>query len=87
MATEKAGAAVADSEVDLVGLGGELVDASVVDPVLKKKMALINAAIDEIGMTPWQWKLFGLNGFGYTVDSVSPSVVLHLGQRADFEYL
>ena len=41
------------------------------DPVLAKKMALINTAIDEIGMTAFQWKLFCLNGFGYAVDSVS----------------
>jgi hypothetical protein len=34
-------------------------------------MALVNAAIDEIGMTPFQWKLFFFNGFGYAVDSVS----------------
>ncbi|KAF2123001.1 major facilitator superfamily domain-containing protein [Lophiotrema nucula] len=33
-------------------------------------MALINTAIDEIGMTPWQWKLFFFNGFGYAVDSL-----------------
>lgn len=40
------------------------------DPVLAKKMALVNEAIDSIGMTGFQWKLFFLNGFGYAVDSV-----------------
>lgn len=45
-------------------------DGSVIDPVLARKMALVNAAIDEIGMTRWHWKLFFLNGFGYAVDSV-----------------
>ncbi|KAF7192702.1 Major facilitator-type transporter hxnZ [Pseudocercospora fuligena] len=45
-------------------------DASVVDPVLAKKMALVNQAIDQIGMTGWHWKLFFLNGFGYFVDSL-----------------
>lgn len=43
------------------------------DPVLAKKMALVNEAIDSIGMTAFQWKLFFLNGFGYAVDSVSHS--------------
>lgn len=33
-------------------------------------MALANSALDEIGMTGFQWKLFYLNGFGYAVDSV-----------------
>ena len=41
------------------------------DPVLAKKMALVNEAIDSIGMTGFQWKMFFLNGFGYAVDSVS----------------
>lgn len=40
------------------------------DPVLAKKMALVNEAIDRIGMTTFQWKMFLLNGFGYAVDSV-----------------
>ena len=41
------------------------------DPVLSKKMAAVNDAIDEIGLTPYHWKLFCLNGFGYAADSVS----------------
>lgn len=49
----------------------ELYDSSGIDPVLARKMTLVNNAIDEIGMTPFQWKLFFLNGFGYAVDSVS----------------
>ncbi|KAJ5214342.1 hypothetical protein N7449_001511 [Penicillium cf. viridicatum] len=48
----------------------DVFDSSVFDPVLAKNMALINTAIDKIGMTPFQWKLFFLNGFGYTVDSL-----------------
>jgi hypothetical protein len=48
----------------------ELYDSTVIDPVLARKMTLVNNAIDEIGMTPFQWKLFFLNGFGYAVDSV-----------------
>ncbi|KGO40160.1 Major facilitator superfamily domain, general substrate transporter [Penicillium expansum] len=48
----------------------DVFDSSVFDPVLARKLSLINTAIDKIGMTPFQWKLFFLNGFGYTVDSL-----------------
>lgn len=57
-----------DSSIDL---RKEVFDATKIDPGLAQKMALINEAIEEIGMTPFQWKLFFLNGFGYAVDSVS----------------
>lgn len=33
-------------------------------------LRLVNDALDEIGMTPYHWKLFCLNGFGYAVDSL-----------------
>jgi hypothetical protein len=59
------------SSVQSIDLRKELINTYSIDPVLTKKMALVNAAIDEIGMTPFQWKLFFLNGFGYAVDSVS----------------
>lgn len=52
----------------------ELYDSIMIDPVLAREMTLINDAIDEIGITPFQWKLFFLNGFGYAVDSVSNEV-------------
>ncbi|KAI9930680.1 hypothetical protein ASPWEDRAFT_171304 [Aspergillus wentii DTO 134E9] len=48
----------------------DVFDSSVFDPVLAKKLTLVNTAIDQIGMTPFQWKLFFLNGFGYAVDSL-----------------
>lgn len=54
-----------------VSFSNEVYDSSRVDPVLAEKMVLVNTAIDEIGMTPFQWKLFFFNGFGYAVDSVS----------------
>lgn len=59
-----------DSSSDGNGSTAEVYDSSHVDPILTRKMALVNAAIDEIGMTPFQWKLFFFNGFGYAVDSV-----------------
>lgn len=40
------------------------------DPILEKKMILMSEAIEQIGMTPFHWKLFVLTGFGYAVDSV-----------------
>lgn len=59
-----------DTISDDVNLANEVYDSSAIDPILAKKMALINNAIDEIGMTQFQWKLFFFNGFGYAVDSV-----------------
>jgi hypothetical protein len=52
----------------------EVFDIKQIDPVLAKKLALVNQAIDDIGMTSFQWKLFFLNGFGYAVDSVSRAI-------------
>lgn len=46
------------------------------DPVLGKKMDLISDAIEDIGMTPFHWKLFVLTGFGYAVDSVRPYILI-----------
>ena len=40
------------------------------DKVLALKMQCVNKAIDEIGFTSYQLKLFFLNGFGYAVDSL-----------------
>jgi hypothetical protein len=59
------------TEDDTSGFYEDVLDTSLIDPVLTRKMALVNGAIDKIGMTPFQWKLFFLNGFGYSVDSVS----------------
>ena len=50
----------------------------ITDPVLAQKMALVNEAIDQIGMTPFHWKLFFLNGFGYAVESVSYNNPRHI---------
>jgi hypothetical protein len=60
-----------DSSSEDITSSADVYDSSRVDPILARKMALVNAAIDEIGMTPFQWKLFFFNGFGYAVDSVS----------------
>ena len=52
-----------------------------IDPVLARKMALVNESIDSIGMTGFQWKMFVLNGFGYAVDSVRTWVPNRLDAR------
>jgi len=59
-------------------------DLHAIDPVLSQKMALVNKAIDEIGMTSFQWKMFFLNGFGYAVDSVRSCLRLHFGLLSSF---
>ncbi len=46
---------------------GSVIEA---DRTLARKMALVNNAIDQIGFTSYQMKLFFLNGFGYAVDSL-----------------
>ncbi|CDK25315.1 unnamed protein product [Kuraishia capsulata CBS 1993] len=48
---------------------GNDMDALGNDVVLDKKMFLINDAIDEIGFTWYQFKIFCLAGFGYSADS------------------
>lgn len=57
-------------DIDLSTSVSDVFDGEAIDPVLSKKMALVNSAIDEMGMTTFHWKLLFLNGFGYAVDSV-----------------
>ncbi|CAN6667796.1 hypothetical protein TRVA0_039S01420 [Trichomonascus vanleenenianus] len=40
------------------------------DDVLTRKMFLVNEALNEIGFTPYHFKLFCLNGMGYAADSL-----------------
>jgi len=54
-----------DNDTDDISLRkDDLLSLEHVDPVLNAKMHLVNNAIDEIGFTPYHWKLFCLNGFG-----------------------
>ena len=46
---------------------GDVLGLEHTDPVLNAKMHLVNNAIDEIGFTPYQAKLFCLNGRECTV--------------------
>jgi len=68
-----------NGKVDLLGQDD-------VDPVLTAKMHLVNNAIDEIGMTPYQWKLFVLNGFGYAVDSLMLLIQSIIAGQAAYEF-
>ncbi|KAF2171897.1 hypothetical protein M409DRAFT_63439 [Zasmidium cellare ATCC 36951] len=65
---------------------GDLLGKEGVDPVLEAKMHLINNAIDEIGMTGYQWKLFILNGFGYAVDSLILLIQSIIAGYAQYEF-
>lgn len=40
------------------------------DEVYENKVAIMNEALIDIGMGPFQWKVFALTGFGWFVDNV-----------------
>ena len=65
---------------------GDLLSLESIDPALDAKMRLINDAIDEIGFTPYQWKLFCLNGFGYAVDSLILLIQSIIATYAQYEF-
>lgn len=65
---------------------GDLLSLEHVDPVLNAKMHLVNNAIDEIGFTTYQWKLFMLNGFGYAVDSLILLIQSIIAGQAAYEF-
>ncbi|KAK0282976.1 Filamentous Growth Regulator [Friedmanniomyces endolithicus] len=72
---------------DLSSLGkGDILGQESLDPVLNAKMHLVNNAIDEIGMTGYQWKLFVLNGFGYAVDSLMLLIQSIIAGNAAYEF-
>ncbi|KAK2008997.1 hexose transporter [Colletotrichum eremochloae] len=59
-----------DIEDSSVSSAKDILENEGEDPVLARKMHLVNDANDQIGWTPFHWKLFVLNGFGYAVDSL-----------------
>ncbi|KAF1989117.1 MFS general substrate transporter [Aulographum hederae CBS 113979] len=65
---------------------GDVLSQEHTDPVLNAKMHLVNDAIDEIGMTMYQWKLFCLNGFGYAVDSLILLIQSIIAPQAALEF-
>jgi MFS family permease len=72
---------------DTSSLGkGDILQLEHTDPVLNAKMHLVNNAIDEIGFTGYQWKLFVLNGFGYAVDSLILLIQSIIAGQAALEF-
>ncbi|KAH7106103.1 membrane transporter [Auriculariales sp. MPI-PUGE-AT-0066] len=64
----------------------DLLSSEHTDIVLDAKMRLVNNAIDQIGFTNYQWKLFCLNGFGYAVDSLILLVQSVISGQAALEF-
>lgn len=75
------------SDIDVASMGkGDILQLEHTDPVLNAKMHLVNNAIDEIGFTRYQWKLFVLNGFGYAVDSLILLIQSIIAGQAALEF-
>ncbi|KAG4435443.1 hypothetical protein IFR05_009085 [Cadophora sp. M221] len=68
------------------GAAEDLLGSQGVDPALDAKMHIVNNAIDEIGWTPYHWKLFVLNGFGYAVDSQLLLLQSIIATQAGYEF-
>jgi len=63
-----------DYEVGIIHrISGELETIHVpgIDAVFEEQSALVNHAIQAIGMGKYQWALFGLAGYGWMCDQVS----------------
>ncbi|KAM7206382.1 Major facilitator superfamily domain containing protein [Naviculisporaceae sp. PSN 640] len=71
---------------DDAGGGRDVLSDQSLDPVLTKKIALVNDAIDQIGWTPYHTKLFFLNGFGYCVDSLVLLLQSVIAKQAFMEF-
>ncbi|KIW65289.1 hypothetical protein PV04_07560 [Phialophora macrospora] len=67
---ERVRSSISVQSLDENTVEGQIFSMNDVDPVLDKKMRLVNNAIDEIGWTGMHMKLFFLNGFGYAADSL-----------------
>jgi len=74
------------SDDDLSIQKGDLLNLESIDPALNARMFLINNAIDEIGFTGYQMKLFFLNGFGYAVDSLILLIQSIIATQAAYEF-
>ncbi|KAF5529110.1 major facilitator superfamily transporter [Fusarium mexicanum] len=75
-----------DDALDLRSPKGEdILESELEDEVLALKTRLVNDANDDLGWTPFHWKLFFLNGFGYAVDSLLTMVQGVTGPQAFLE--
>ncbi|KAJ9142886.1 putative MFS transporter [Coniochaeta hoffmannii] len=57
-----------------------------IDPVMSRKMHLVNNTLDEVGWTRFHMKLSCLNGFGHGVDSLQVSLQGIIAGQAAFEF-
>ncbi|KAL8964295.1 MAG: hypothetical protein Q9197_006972 [Variospora fuerteventurae] len=55
-------------------LTAPVLDRSMVDPVYQAKAHVLNNAIQQIGMGKYQWELFVLVGFGWSMDNMWPII-------------
>lgn len=46
------------------------------DSVYDKKIAVLNEALIDLGMGPFQWKVFAMTGFGWFADNVRQQKVV-----------
>lgn len=49
------------------------------DLVYERKVAVMNRALIDIGMGPFQWKVFAMTGFGWFVDNVRSPLAPPMG--------
>ncbi|KIW80201.1 hypothetical protein Z517_06816 [Fonsecaea pedrosoi CBS 271.37] len=56
------------------------------DAAYEAKIALVNEALIDIGMGPFQWKLFILTGFGWFVDNVWLQAITIVGPAIQREF-
>lgn len=49
---------------------------SAVDEIYERKVAILNQALIDIGMGPFQWKIVAMTGFGWFVDNVRLPLVI-----------
>ncbi|KAK5111533.1 hypothetical protein LTR62_004828 [Meristemomyces frigidus] len=84
--TEPTAPRLSEDQDDISLQKGDVLGQEHMDPVLNAKMHLVNNAIDEIGMTGYQWKLFVLNGFGYAVDSLILLIQSIIASYAAYEF-
>lgn len=75
-----------DDDVSNTTTAADILAMEHTNPVLDAKMRLVNNAIDEIGFTTYQWKMFVLNGFGYAVDSLILLIQSIIAGQAALEF-
>ncbi|CAK7898107.1 hypothetical protein CAAN1_22S01794 [[Candida] anglica] len=68
------------------GQYSDMADLQGSDVALAAKIKLINDAIDEIGFTPYHFKLFLLNGMGYATDSQLTAIEAGVREFINYQF-